>query len=171
MKVFYINIENFKKHIDKSILCEYADISINAEKRFYEYTIGRYLIKSAAKKIYDIDDEIIINKNGKPQFKNNEIYFSLSHSKNIEIVCFYKAPCGIDIEFMKNRNLEKVSEYFGQKFDTLEDFYKFWTAEEAEYKIGEKAFQIYSCRLKNYWLSIASNKKFDDNIEITEFCF
>lgn len=169
MKIFYIDIEKFKKSIDKSILYEYADIELKTEKIFFEYTIGRYLIKNAAKKFYNLDSEITVNKNGKPQFKNNEIYFSLSHSKNIVAACFNKNPCGIDIEFIKSRDLKEISDYYGQKFDTLDDFYEFWTINEAEYKLGEKAIYKYSCKINNYYLSVASKQKMDKNIIITEF--
>lgn len=120
----------------KDFLFPYADTEIKAEKRFYEYTIGRYLVKHVAQKYYNIDKtEIIKNENGKPIFKNSDLHFSISHSKNIVIACFDKYPCGIDIEYMKDRNIQKLSEYFDKNFETLEDFYKFWTTKEAKYKL------------------------------------
>ena len=159
MKVFYIYIENAKKIITKDVLFQYADIELKTQKRFYEYTLGRYLIKNTAKKFYNIDDEIVINENGKPEFKAGEIYFSLSHSKNIIAVCLDENPCGIDVEYMKERNLKEISEYYGQEFETLEDFYKFWTKQEAEYKLGEKAKYSKSFRIKDYYLTVVSDRK------------
>ena len=159
MKIFYIDIEKAKKIIGKKKLCQYADIELKTEKRFYEYTLGRYLIKNVAKKNYNIDDEIIINKNGKPEFKNGEIYFSLSHSKNFIVACFDKNPCGIDIEFMKKRNLKELSEYYRQNFETIEDFYNVWTMNEAEYKLGQKAKFYKIFKIENYCLAAVSSKR------------
>ena len=99
-------------------------------------------------------------ENGKPEFKSGGIYFSISHSENLLAVCFDEYPCGIDIEFMKDRNLKDISKYYGQEFKTLENFYKFWTKQEAEYKLGEKAKYCKSLSIKNYYFTVVSNKIF-----------
>ena len=165
MKIFYIDIEKFKKKYNKNVLTPYADIEIKTEKRFYEYTIGRYLIKNAAKQYYNLTDtEIIINENGKPVFKNSNLFFSLSHSKDIVIACFDKYPCGIDIEYIKQKNLDKLSKYFKQNFKTQEDFYKYWTNREAQYKLNENTKNSYFAKFQNdYYMSIVSNKEFNQN--------
>ena len=165
MKIFYINIEEFKKKYDKNFLALYADIELKTEKRFYEYTIGRYLIKNIAKQYYEINDtEIIINENGKPSFANSNLHFSLSHSKNIVIACFDEYPCGIDIEYVKEKDLTKLSKYFKKDFETLEDFYKYWTQREAQYKLDKPAKSVYSANFKNnYYLTIVSNSNIDEN--------
>ena len=161
MKVFYIDIKKSKQTVGKEILCQYADIELKTEKRFFEYTLGRYLIKTVAEKYYNVKDtEIIIKENGKPEFKSGGIYFSISHSENLLAVCFDEYPCGIDIEFMKDRNWKDISKYYGQEFKTLEDFYKFWTKQEAEYKLGEKAKYCKSLSIKNYYFTVVSNKIF-----------
>ena len=166
MEVFYIDIEEFKKNHNKDFLLPYADREFKIEKRFWEYAIGRYLIKNIAERFYDIKNaEILIDKNGKPYFKNNEIYFSLTHSKNIVMACFDKSPCGIDLEFIKDRNLDKLSKYYDEKFNTLEKFYKFWTLKEAEYKLNEKAKCTYFNLFNNeYYLALVSNNLFNQNI-------
>ena len=51
MNIFYINTEEFKKHHKKDELSIYADIELKTDKRFWEHTIGRYLIKTVAKKL------------------------------------------------------------------------------------------------------------------------
>ena len=170
MKVFYIDIDEFKKNHKKDFLLPYNDKNFKTEKRFYEYTTGRYLIKNAAKKYYDIKNtEIITNEKGKPYFKNNEIYFSISHSNNIVIACFDKTPCGIDLEFIKKRDLIKLSKHYNVEFKTLDDFYKFWTIKEAEYKLNQKAKTIYTKQFKNFFLTIASDRIFNEDIEILNF--
>lgn len=135
MQVYYVEIDKFLKTHSKDFLFPYADIELKTEKRFYEYTIGRYLVKYIAQKYYNIDNtEIVKNTDGKPFFINADLHFSLSHSKNIVIACFDKSPCGIDIEYIKERDFKKLSEYFDRRFESLEDFYKFWTTKEATYK-------------------------------------
>lgn len=170
MEVYYINIEEFKKSHSKSFLTQYCDKNIKIEKRFYEYSIGRYLVKEIAKKYYNLSDtEIITIENGKPIFKNSKLHFSISHSKNFVTVCFAKFPCAIDIEYIKNRNLDKLSKHFGCEFIDLEDFYKFWTRKEALYKLNTSAENIYCTKFENeYFLTIAYKGKLDRNIEIKQ---
>ena len=163
MEAYYIYIDEFKKTHTKDFLNSYADIKLNLEKRFFEYTIGRYLVKTVAKQKYEIEDtEIILNEKSKPIFKNADLYFNISHSKNIVIACFDKNPCGIDIEYMKTRDLPKFSNYYSQKFNTQEDFYKFWTYKEASYKLQEEVCGKYITKFQDdYYLAIVSNQKFD----------
>ncbi len=158
MKIFYIDIEKFKKTHSDDFLKSYCDIKTNNEKRFLEYSTGRFLVKSIAKEFYNISDpKIILNGNGKPEFKDADLHFNISHSKNIVIACFDNAHCAIDIEFIKNRDLNKLSKFFKKDFKTQKDFYKFWTYKEAEYKLGKK-IQHYYCQefLCDYYLTVAS---------------
>ena len=164
MKVFYIDIEKARKTIGKEALNQFADIELKSDKRFWEYTLARYIVKTIGKEVYNIDDEIIVNKNGKPEFKHGGIYFSISHSKNLVAVCFDECPCGIDIEFMKERDLREVSIYYQKKFETIDDFYKFWTKNEAEYKLGKKTKYSYSRKSENYYLTVVSDNKINEII-------
>lgn len=164
MKIFYIEQNAFKKTYNKDFLIQYADIEIKTEKRFYEYTIGRYLIKQVAKKYYGIDEsKIIKSKTGKPIFEKSDLHFNISHSNNIVIACFDKYPCSIDIEYMKPRNLIKFSKYYNKDFKNLEDFYKFWTKKEAVYKLNEDYKNIYFKKLNEHFLlAIATTQNVDN---------
>ena len=171
MEAFYIDINEFKKSHNKDFLNQYADIKLNTQKRFFEYTIGRYLIKTVAKQKYKIEDtEIILNEKSKPIFKNAELFFNISHSKDIIIACFDKNPCGIDIEYNKRRDLKKLSKHFNKIFNNEEEFYKFWTYKEASYKLQENPIGSYFSKFKDdYYLTIVSNKKFDIQNKIYPF--
>lgn len=171
MNIYYIDIEEFKRNHDKDFLSEYADKEFKNEKRFYEYTIGRYLVKNVAKKIYKIEDcEIILNENDKPVFKNSDLHFSISHSKDYAVVCFDINQCGIDIEFIKERNFKKISQYYGKNIATSDEFYKYWTFKEASYKLSEEVKDSYCTIFKNnYCLTVVSEKIFDKNIDIIHF--
>ena len=158
MRIFYIEIDKFLKTHNKEFLMPYADIQTKTEKRFLEYAIGRYLVKSAAQKYYNVSDtKIITNQGGKPIFKNADLHFSISHSKNVIIACFDDVPCGIDIEYIKKRDIKKLSQYFETDFKTLKDFYKFWTIKEAVYKLNEDNINTNSVILNaDYFVSVAS---------------
>lgn len=170
MDIFYIDIEKFKYTHGKNFLEEYADIELKTEKRFFEYTIGRYLIKSVGEKIYKLSDtEIIKDKNGKPMFKNTDLFFNISHSKNYIVAVFDNSPCGIDIELIKPRDLEKLSKYYHRDFNSIEKFYEFWTQKEAEYKLGTTPKGQYTSKFKeNYIITVTSNNKLD-SITVKEY--
>ena len=87
MDIYYSYISKLKRQYDKNFFIKYADIELKTEKRFYEYTIGRYIVKNTAEKFYNTaDTSICINDNGKPEFSNADLNFSISHSKDIVMV-------------------------------------------------------------------------------------
>ncbi len=171
MNIFYIDIEKFKDNHTKETLCEYCDRDFASEKRYWEYTTGRYLIKNIAKKIYKISNvQIITDENGKPQFKDADLKFSLSHSKRYVIANFDNNICGIDIEYIKERDFEKLSQHYNKIFKNADDFYKFWTLKEASYKQNSPVNDYYTTVFKgNYYLTVTSEKIFDKSIEIIEY--
>ena len=168
MKIFYICIDEFIKKNSKDFLNRYADKALKTEKRFYEYTIGRCLIKTVARQYYDIENtEIVVNDKGKPLFKHSDLCFSLSHSKNIVIACFDKNNCGIDIEYLKNRDLKRFSEHYKTQFDTPEQFYRFWSLKEALYKLSDTSEKDYCARLcDEYILTVVSDNKSADTFDL-----
>lgn len=86
--------------------------------------------------------EVLRTRNGKPYFKNSDIYFSLSDKDNIVVGVTSKRPVGIDIERLNFR--ECVSKYF---FNSKEQeliknskdkeylFTKIWVKKEATLKM------------------------------------
>lgn len=160
MEVFYIFIDEFKDLYPKDFLLPFADIELKTEKRFYEYTIGRYTATKIAKEKFNIENpKIVKDENGKPFFKNSNLYFSISHSKNLITVIAEKTPCGIDVEFKKPKDLQKISNYYGKNFETLEDFYRFWTFNEASFKMNEKTKDIRFEKFGDYYLTVVSTKE------------
>ncbi|MCR5266242.1 MAG: hypothetical protein K6E29_06580 [Cyanobacteria bacterium RUI128] len=167
MKVFYIDIDEFKTKADTTVLKSYADKEFKTEKRFLEHAMGRYLVKSVAKQFFGLTDtEIITDKKGKPYLKNSDLHFSISHSNNILIACFDNYPCGIDIEQIKKRNFDRFSEYYGEEFKGMYDFYKFWTLKEASYKLNETPVGVSSEIFQGkYYLTIVSANELKTNIK------
>lgn len=158
MKIYYIDINEFLKKYDRVFLQLFSDNKFfKSEKRFLEYTIGRFLVKTVGEKIYNLTDTEICIKDNKPVFKTNLLKFSISHSKNIVMAAFDETDCGLDIEEIKPRSLEALSKRYEKDFKTLEDFYKFWTEYEAEIKLQQKTQGKYSCVFQNdYMLTVVS---------------
>lgn len=171
MQIFYIDIKKFKQTHNKEFLEKYSDKNFLSEKRFYEHTIGRFLINECAKKYYNIKNtEIITNSKGKPVFKNSDLNFSISHSGNFVIACFDNNNCAIDIEYIKPRKLSKFEKHYNKKFNNTEDFYKFWTYKEALYKLNDTAKSCYyNTFKKEYALTILSSEEKNINPVIIEF--
>ena len=171
MEIYYINSEKFLKTHNIDFLHQYADNKeFKSQKRFIQYTLGRYLVKTAGEKIYNLPDTTIEIQNKKPKFKYGNIKFSISHSSKIIATAFDKFECGLDIEEMKPRNLNELSKYYEQKFETQEDFYKFWTENEATIKLQQKAKIKYSKIIENkYMLTVvSSDEKFSEPTDIIE---
>lgn len=158
MEIYYINTEKFLKSHDTEFLRKFSQgKEFKSLKRFVQYSIGRYLVKSVAKVVYNLSDTEIVIDNDKPKFKNGGVFFSISHSGNYVAAAFDNSPCGLDIEEMKPRDFEALSARYEKDFQTAEDFYKFWTEYEAEIKLQEKTQASYSCVFQeNFMLTAAS---------------
>ncbi len=160
MNIYYLYIPELEKN---SLIASYTDNKdFMSEKRLLEYAAGRFLVKTVAKIFYAIEDEIVLN-NKKPEFKNKDIEFSLSHSKDYVVAVFDDKPCGIDIEYIKDRDFSHIGKRYNEIFTTREDFYKFWTQKESEIKLPNCAKKNSFVFKKNYMISVAS---FDRNMEV-----
>jgi len=90
--------------------------------------------------------EIVCNRNGKPFIKNTNIYFSKSHSNNYVIYAFSKKPIGVDMEYLKDININLPNAFFNEiekeyiKKDKLKLF-EIWTLKEAVLKMNGKALK------------------------------
>lgn len=144
--------------------------NFKSEKRRIEYSLGRFLILNAANEIYSIKRPEIILNNKKPELKNKEIEFSLSHCREYVFAAFDSCSCGIDAEFIRDINIEKFSERYGREFYSVRDFYKYWTEKEACIKLGTKSSHIiHKIFENNYMLCIASETESARNIVIKNF--
>lgn len=80
--------------------------------------------------------------NNKPYFKNYpEVRFSMSHSGDYVLLAMSHTEVGIDIEKIRELDYKALAEryYTGgevAKADTLENYFKVWTAKEAYLKLN-----------------------------------
>ncbi len=153
MKFFYINSDDFLKSYNFEFLQQFTDgKNFQTPKRFIQYSIGRYLIKSVGKNHFGISDTAIEIINNKPKFKHSNIKFSISHCQKYVAAAFDNIECGIDIEEIKPRNLNDLSELYNQSFNSLKDFYTFWTKGEAKIKLQQEVKWEYSAIFKNKYI-------------------
>lgn len=177
MNIFYIDLNTCDKNKVNEICCFYDDgKSYSNELKKAQHYVGLYLVDFVAKKYFDIKNPEIIYKNRKPYFKNSDLKFSISHSKNIVMVTFSENEIGLDVEYnLENRDFTKLIKRYSGEFSNFQVtspeeqrkiFYDFWTKHEAKIKLGETFSEIYyatNYRIKDFTISIASTNSI--NIE------
>lgn len=156
MQIFFTRKDKLIKHIDDSEL-----LSIHkSEKRNLDSNLGTLITRYVARNVFGEKNTEIFRQNGKPIFKTTQLQFSISHSHNIVGVAFSVNPIGFDIEKIKERDLTKLSKYFKREFNTLTEFYKYWTVYEALYKSKSdlQHSQTSSFKLEDYIISVSAEK-------------
>lgn len=159
MKIFYIKKDNFLKNFNKVQLNSFLDKDFSSEKRKEEYSISRFLLSFVLNNFYKIENYKIVEINKKPKLENNEIKFSISHSNDFVGICFSNDEIGFDVEKISNRDIEKLAKRYNKKFDNLNDFYKFWTKEEATIKLQNEPVDYLTFEINDYMVSLASIEK------------
>jgi len=141
-KVYIEKAENIIENTNLLKFITYTDsemktISLKAWSLLSQILITEYQL--------DIEKEIIIyNKYKKPYIKNSNIYFNISHSKNLIAIVIDNKECGIDIEYIDyKRDIDKLKhkvlsnkelKIYNSVKDKHKYFYKMWTKKEAYYK-------------------------------------
>ncbi len=113
------------------------------------------LVRSAIAKEFNIATDDIrfrVGKNGKPYTDSAPVHFSISHSKNIAVCAISDKPVGIDIEFVKDVNLNIAKRLFApdelqyvfEKWDlSKRRFFEIWTRKEAYVKLIGKGISYF----------------------------
>ncbi len=86
--------------------------------------------------------EIVYNNYGKPYLKNNELYFNLSHDRNMTVLVTSNKEIGVDIEYLTYKQ-SVVNKYFTpieqeiikNSKDKEYDFTKIWVMKESYVKM------------------------------------
>ena len=150
MKIFYCNINEFD---------DLAGIELLSSDR--RTRVERYRALSSKKECLtaglllrmvlgaDYESRLCANVHGKPQLKNENLFFNLSHSGNYVVLAVSDNEIGIDIEKIASYNwnvVEKcctVNEKEWLKQQSNEQaFYHLWTGKEAVMKATGLGFSI-----------------------------
>lgn len=175
MEIFYLKKEEFLNNIDIDSLKKFSDgRTYLCKDKHLEHLCGLFLVKFIAKHVYGLTNTDIILQGSRPIFKNNSIQFSISHSNNIVLAAFNNSSVGADVEYMRPRNFEKIMKRCNKeaKNPTREEFYRFWTAKEAEIKLNGEISSLFSAILeKDYIVSCVTSNILVTNFKIKEFTF
>lgn len=170
MEIYYLKKGEFLNSVNKESLKGFSDNRVfSLEEKYFEHLCGLFLVKFIAKHVYNLKNMEIEIKNSKPFFKNNEIYFSISHSMDIVLVGFNNANIGVDVEYMYPRNFKKIMDRYNKNVanPTKKDFYRFWTLHEAEIKLGKSPKAMFSTYLEDdYALSCVSDDVLVSSLKI-----
>lgn len=170
MEIFYLKKSEILKSVDKISLESFSDgREYSSVEKYLEHLLGLFLTKFIAKHFYGINDLEIEIRNNKPFFKNNDLFFSVSHSKDVVLVAFNNKNIGADVEYIfERKNFKAIMERLGEKVEnpTCEEFYRFWTLYEAKVKLNEDIKSLYVTKLeKDYMLSCVSA-----DVLVSDFC-
>ncbi len=162
MEIFYIKKSEFLQKIDLKSLDKFEDGRkfLMPEKRI-EHLLGIFLVKFIGRNFFKLSDTTIEIKDKKPYFKLGKIHFSISHSKDIVLAAFETSNIGVDVEYMKERDFNSLIARFDNSIQnpTKEDFYRFWTREEAQIKLNSEIKSICSTILEqDYILTLTTER-------------
>jgi len=149
LRLYLADISNLDTEQDISLFSEYRKEKIEKIKTPLKrrQSIGAELLLMYALKqaMPDADFPLSIKcgENGKPEFENLPLHFSLSHSGNYAACALWDKDIGLDIEFKAEYNEKIAQRYFLQhEQDWLKGaenknsvFAKIWTAKESALKI------------------------------------
>lgn len=128
------------------------------------------LVRNAIANEFNMANEDIrfrVGKNGKPYIEGISVHFSISHSKNIAVCAISDRPVGIDIEFIRDVNLNVAKRQFApdelkyvfEKWDlSKKRFFEIWTRKEAYVKLIGRGISYFP----NF--SVMGNNKIETHI-------
>jgi 4'-phosphopantetheinyl transferase len=159
MEILYAFIEEDKHNF---LINKYLNISGNEFKekilRYRRWQdaqlslLGRILLKYGLNTFYDLEDiEIDFTLYSKPFLRKQNIYFNISHAKNLTVCGIAKFPIGIDVEFLdekinytdfRSHMTKNEFEKINNSGNKIQSFFKYWTEKEAVIKAHGKGLSI-----------------------------
>ncbi len=166
MDIFVINISD-ANNIKPELLERFMHKDFSNAKKKTEHCFSYLMTDRILREVYKIENREIDFVKGKPYLKKREKFFSISHSNKYIVLVFSDNECGVDIEHMKNRDYEAISERMRFNASNLEEFYAEWTKYEAEYKLGgrDKYKSILQTSFENYMITAVS-ENYQETFEI-----
>ena len=156
MDIFITNVSD-ADNINQEVLKSFQKKKISNLQVRKTHCYAYFMVDKILNDVYKLENREIEFVNNKPYLKNREKYISITHSNDVISIAFSDFDCGIDIEIIKNRNYQEISDRM--KFDcrTLEEFYEQWTLYEATYKLAGPVKNKYIYKYGNYCLCAVSS--------------
>ena len=156
MDIFIIKVTD-ANNVQNDLLKEFQKKEISNYEKWKTHCFSYLMVDRILREVYKIEAREIIFDNNKPVLKSREKYFSVSHSGEYVALGFADNNCGIDIEVINDKkNWRAISERMKFSSKSIEEFYKYWTEYEANYKLGSKYQSIYQTQIENYYLTAMS---------------
>lgn len=149
-KLYYKNINSIIENKNLESIIKYNDpqmkiISLKGWSFLEDILLKEYNI------IFDVND-IYFNEYKKPYLLNQNLFFNISHSKDMIAIVISDMECGVDIEYidynrdvdkLKNKVLSKkeLNTYIIRK-EKIKYFYSIWTKKEAYFKKKGKGIEL-----------------------------
>ncbi len=160
MDIFVIEIVDADS-VHKELLKEFQKKEISDSKKWNQHCLSYLMVDRILREFYHIEDREIVYDGKKPIMKTGAKHFSISHSGEYIALAFSDYNCGIDIEKIKDRDFENISERMGFQANTLDDFYYEWTGFEAEYKLRDMPKSSKSFNINNYIITAVSTNQYE----------
>lgn len=154
MDIFIIETKD-SKNVDINLLKEFQYHEFKNEGKCLEHCFSYLMVDRILTNLYNISEKEIEFISGKPFLKTREKYLSISHSGEYIALAFSDNDCGIDIEEIKERDFQSISERMGFNCNSKEDFYYEWTKYESEYKLSVFPKYTKQLRYENYVISVS----------------
>ena len=138
MDIYIIETSKAEK-VSKETLKAYQKKEISDEEKWQTHCLSYLLVDKFLDEVYGIESREIVFDNGKPILIDGGKHFSISHSDGLIALAFSDSNCGIDIEKIKLREFQSISERMGFEANTLGEFYEEWTRYEAIYKLNSNS--------------------------------
>lgn len=112
-------------------------------KLYLEENISsKELLTKALKDTHITNIDIVYNEHGKPYLKSSELYFNISHDKNMTVLVTSDKEIGVDLEYLTYKP-SVVNKYFTPREQEIikksknkeYDFTKIWVMKESYVKM------------------------------------
>jgi len=156
MKIYITNTKGFEEYDEKlnkilSLCNTCQNKSYTNKGRNFQRLVGEGLTRFALYKDFNIDFFIPFKytQKGKPYIEK-DVYFNMSHSGDYVACAVGLQPVGIDIEILRQVNLNIAHRFFhpdettflNNSLNKTEDFFKLWTMKESYLKCIGKGLTL-----------------------------
>ena len=154
MKIYFEKVSELVQNSPKIFDEWYNDVSPDKQARIDRISdisrrntliLSDHLARKAVSRFCNILEKDVVfryNSHGKPFYPEEGVHFSISHSGNYVVCCIDEKPCGIDIETVRDVQLQTAKrfctenelEFINSADDKQTAFLYIWTRKEAYFK-------------------------------------
>lgn len=170
MKVFITDLTRIIKNDFSDIVSKLSEQDTERLEHIANHTKRLQFLTGRALIFEHFGNDFIVNSQGKPVCTQSNRYLSLAHSHQYVVLAVSDQPVGVDIEKISDeRNISAISKRLKfENISTLDDFYRAFTAYEANFKLHGTSSALYHQFLKWHDFMICISLETEEKVEITE---